>query len=221
MATDLDIAVSEHLTLASAKAVLTNGGTWLTSLMYMTTFGFELAVDANLANVIYVAHKSSTFGQTSAGYLAATFGLLNFVTRPVGGFMGDMIYRKYGLAGKKYLTISLGFLQGSMALSLGLVRIFHPVFPRIETDRILSSGKTPSTLKAKYPRSVVRWLLLCKPTPESPQIDTDDLHSQSHGYLLRGCQRCQFLASTSLQRFQQRVHDWIGRSVRSKSSFLL
>lgn len=33
------------------------------------TFGYELAIDANLANVIYGLFTSPTFGQTKAGYV--------------------------------------------------------------------------------------------------------------------------------------------------------
>lgn len=33
------------------------------------TFGYELAIDANLANVLYGLFKSPTFGQTKAGYV--------------------------------------------------------------------------------------------------------------------------------------------------------
>ena len=52
---------------------------------------------------------------------ASTFGFLNFVTRPFGGFCADRIYVRYGVKGKKYFTVALGFLQGAMALALGLV----------------------------------------------------------------------------------------------------
>lgn len=52
---------------------------------------------------------------------ASVFGFLNFVTRPLGGFLGDYIYRYYGIKGKKYLTVALGFLQGAMSLAMGLV----------------------------------------------------------------------------------------------------
>jgi len=88
--------------------------------MYMSTFGFELAVDANLANVLYAAHKSGTFGQTKAGYYASIFGFLNLVTRPFGGYMGDLVYRRGGVRAKKYLTITLGLLQGAVSLAMGL-----------------------------------------------------------------------------------------------------
>ncbi len=58
----------------------------------MTTFGFELAVDANLATVLIGAN--SGLNMISAGYYASVFGLLNVYTRPLGGFFADMLYAR-------------------------------------------------------------------------------------------------------------------------------
>jgi len=63
-------------------------------------------------------------GQLKAGYYTSTFGFLNVVTRPFGGWLGDKIYmsqRFGGVRAKKYLTIVLGVLQGAMSLAYGLV----------------------------------------------------------------------------------------------------
>ncbi|GAA5907065.1 hypothetical protein JCM5296_006581 [Sporobolomyces johnsonii] len=121
----LDVAVSERLTWKSFLTMISKPYTWLPALLYMTTFGFELAVDANLANVLYSDHKSASFGQLRAGYYASTFGFLNVVTRPFGGYIGDKIYPRFGVTGKKYLTITLGFLQGMMTLAYGLYVRHH------------------------------------------------------------------------------------------------
>ncbi|KAK4702453.1 MFS transporter, NNP family, nitrate/nitrite transporter, partial [Phenoliferia sp. Uapishka_3] len=121
LAIDLDIAVAEHLTWKSFGKLMSTAYTWLPALMYMTTFGFELAVDANLANVLFASHsKTKGFGQVNAGYYASTFGFLNFVTRPMGGFLADRIYIRYGVKGKKYFSVILGFIMGAMALGMGL-----------------------------------------------------------------------------------------------------
>ncbi|KAK4703292.1 MFS transporter, NNP family, nitrate/nitrite transporter, partial [Phenoliferia sp. Uapishka_3] len=121
LAIDLDIAVAEHLTWNSFGRVMKSPYTWLPSLMYMTTFGFELAVDANLANVLYASHSTTAgFGQVHAGYYASVFGFLNFVTRPLGGFLADRIYVRYGVKGKKHFTVILGILQGAFSLGMGL-----------------------------------------------------------------------------------------------------
>jgi NNP family nitrate/nitrite transporter-like MFS transporter len=67
---ELDTAVNKPLTLDIAHQVIVNPLTWLPALAYATTFGYELAIDANLANVLYTLLKSSTFGQTKAGYVS-------------------------------------------------------------------------------------------------------------------------------------------------------
>jgi NNP family nitrate/nitrite transporter-like MFS transporter len=51
---------------------------------------------------------------------AGIFGLINIVTRPTGGYLGDQIYKRYGVPGKKYLTIALGFSQGVVSVGLGV-----------------------------------------------------------------------------------------------------
>ncbi|GAA5870769.1 hypothetical protein JCM3774_001673 [Rhodotorula dairenensis] len=113
----LDVAVNEPLTFKKLVNILTCGSTWLPALTYMTTFGFELCVDSYLPNVLVANNKLT---QLHAGYLVSVFGFMNIVTRPAGGFLGDALYRRYGVKGKKYITIALGFLQGAMALAFGL-----------------------------------------------------------------------------------------------------
>jgi len=120
MTSELDFAVSEPTTLGLALKVASTPITWLPALAYFSTFGYELAIDANLANVFLSLYQSSTFGQTKAGYLACIFGFLNVFTRPLGGYFGDVVYRRWGVSGKKYLMISLGIIQGLISLGLGL-----------------------------------------------------------------------------------------------------
>ncbi|KAI6106918.1 major facilitator superfamily domain-containing protein, partial [Pisolithus croceorrhizus] len=117
---ELDFAVNEPVTWALAVKVITRPLTWLPALAYLTTFGYELAIDANLANVLFTLYNSPTFGQTKAGYIASIFGFLNVFTRPLGGYFGDMLYKKFGVPGKKYLLIILGITQGLLSIGLGL-----------------------------------------------------------------------------------------------------
>lgn len=113
----LDVAVNEPLTWKSFLTIISKPYTWLPALMYMTTFGMELAVDANIASVL-VANNGLT--QLNAGYYGAVFGFLNIVTRPAGGWFADLAYRRYGIGAKKHLTLAMGFLMGGMSLALGL-----------------------------------------------------------------------------------------------------
>lgn len=69
---DLDVAVNEALTLRSAARILASPLTWLPALAYMSTFGFELAVDSNLHHDLLQTHPG--LGQLNAGYLASVFG---------------------------------------------------------------------------------------------------------------------------------------------------
>ncbi|BGP40529.1 hypothetical protein JCM10449v2_004491 [Rhodotorula kratochvilovae] len=113
----LDVAVNEPLTWKSFIDIVSKPYTWLPALMYMTTFGLELCVDANIASVL-VANNGLT--QLKAGYYGSIFGFLNVVTRPSGGFIADRLYARYGIGAKKYITVVLGFLMGGMALTFGL-----------------------------------------------------------------------------------------------------
>ncbi|KAH8091841.1 nitrate transporter [Cristinia sonorae] len=119
---ELDVAINEGLTWSSGKSIIFNPLTWLPALAYLTTFGFELAVDANLANVLFnLFHtRNASFGQTKAGYVASIYGLLNVFTRPLGGYSGDIIYRRFGISGKKYLMLVCGVMQGLLSIGLGI-----------------------------------------------------------------------------------------------------
>jgi len=116
---EVDVAVNERLTFKSAKALLLNPLTWLPGLSYITSFGFEIGIDANLSHVIFDIYRP-TFGQTKAGYIAATYGLLNIWTRPSGGVLSDMIYKRYGVPGKKYWMLFLGIAAGLISIGMGV-----------------------------------------------------------------------------------------------------
>ena len=46
-------------------------------------------------------------------------GLLNLVTRPLGGYIGDVAYRHYGTKGKKFWTLLCGLVMGASLLAGG------------------------------------------------------------------------------------------------------
>jgi MFS transporter, NNP family, nitrate/nitrite transporter len=66
----VDTTVKEPPTLMTYFRILASLPTWLPPLAYMTTFGLELAIDGNLANVLFALFnkKRPGFGQTQAGY---------------------------------------------------------------------------------------------------------------------------------------------------------
>lgn len=81
---EVDVAVNRPMTMAGFRDLATNPLTWLPSLAYLTTFGFELAMDANLASLLFDIYHDMDFGQTKAGYIAAIYGLLNVFSRAFG-----------------------------------------------------------------------------------------------------------------------------------------
>ncbi|KAJ7269995.1 putative high affinity nitrate transporter [Mycena haematopus] len=118
----VDFAVNESLTFESGMKILASPLTWLPALAYLTTFGFELALDGQMENVLFTVFKQriTGFDQNRAGYYTSIFGFLNLVTRPFGGYLGDVVYRKYGTKGKKYLTLLCGLVMGVACLAGGV-----------------------------------------------------------------------------------------------------
>ncbi|KAF9219483.1 nitrate transporter [Gyrodon lividus] len=117
---ELSVAASKPFTWRVVYEVVFDPLTWLPAMAYLTTFGYELAIDANLANVLFNLMESPSFGQTKAGYIAGIYGFLNVFSRPLGGYFGDLVYKKFGVPGKKYLMIALGVVQGLFSLGLGV-----------------------------------------------------------------------------------------------------
>ncbi|KAJ6569363.1 nitrate transporter [Mycena capillaripes] len=118
----VDFAVNESLTFKTAMEIFWSPLTWLPALAYLTTFGLELVLDAQMENVLFnlFNKRIGGFDQNRAGYYTSIFGFLNVVTRPFGGYLGDAVYRKYGTKGKKYLTLFCGLVMGIGFLAGGL-----------------------------------------------------------------------------------------------------
>jgi NNP family nitrate/nitrite transporter-like MFS transporter len=118
----VDVAVNESLTFQTAFKICISPLTWLPAFAYLTTFGLELAIDAQMATILFslFSKRIHEFDQTTAGYYTSVFGFLNLVTRPFGGFAGDWVYRWSGTAGKKYWTLFCGLAMGASFLAAGL-----------------------------------------------------------------------------------------------------
>lgn len=88
---------------------------------YACSFGGELAVNAILSS--YYKKNFPHLGQTNASNYAAIFGFLNFVTRPLGGVVGDLLYNYLGhnLWYKKAWITTCGLLTGALLIVIGKV----------------------------------------------------------------------------------------------------
>ncbi|KAJ9631741.1 hypothetical protein H2203_000141 [Taxawa tesnikishii (nom. ined.)] len=88
---------------------------------YFCSFGGELAVNSILGS--YYLKNFPYLGQTGSGRWAAMFGLLNVVTRPAGGLVGDLLYKYAGhsLWAKKAWIHSVGVVTGAFLIAIGVL----------------------------------------------------------------------------------------------------
>lgn len=91
--------------------------TWALMLSYLCPFGAELAINAVLS--AYYLHNFPSLGQTGASNWAALFGVLNIVTRPMGGVVADLLYGGRRLWWKKHWITACGLLGGVTLVTLG------------------------------------------------------------------------------------------------------
>jgi NNP family nitrate/nitrite transporter-like MFS transporter len=106
-------------TLSEAARVAISPQTIFHILTYMNSFGGELAINSILAS--YYFKNFPTLTQTTAANWAAMFGFLNFVTRPLGGIVSDLLYKYFGrsLWLKKAWIIVCGVITGIMLIIIG------------------------------------------------------------------------------------------------------
>jgi NNP family nitrate/nitrite transporter-like MFS transporter len=85
-------------------------------IAYMNSFGAELAINAILAS--YYFETFPHFSQTDAANRAAIFGFLDFVTRPLGGVVSDLLYKYSGhnLWLKKGWIVACGLVAGTLLI---------------------------------------------------------------------------------------------------------
>lgn len=81
---------------------------------YFITFGGELSINSNLSSFYIKASGTPVWSQTLAANWAAMYGLLNVVTRPLGGYIADFLYPRVGIEGKKFWMI---FCRAPLLLS--------------------------------------------------------------------------------------------------------
>lgn len=108
----LQAAQGEVIVKPSGKeilAVFMSLQTWTMMLCYACSFGGELAINSVLSS--YYLKNFPSLGQTKAANWAAMFGFLNFVTRPLGGVVADLLYN---LSGRGATTTSLWLKKGWM-----------------------------------------------------------------------------------------------------------
>ncbi|KAG9198834.1 hypothetical protein G6514_009301 [Epicoccum nigrum] len=106
-------------TFKEALKIIASPQTIMLCAGYFCSFGGELAINSVLGS--YYLKNFPYLGQTQSGRWAAMFGLLNVITRPLGGFIGDLIY-KYtngNLWAKKCWIHFVGVMSGIFLIIIG------------------------------------------------------------------------------------------------------
>ncbi|KFY28810.1 hypothetical protein V493_02751 [Pseudogymnoascus sp. VKM F-4281 (FW-2241)] len=119
---NLDLSQSEYIVAPTFKEILhvvTSPANLSLVGLYSCSFGAELAINSILGS--YYAKNFPNLNQTECGQWAAMFGLLNIVSRPLGGIASDAIYRQsQSTWAKKIWLTFLGVSAGAFLLAIGL-----------------------------------------------------------------------------------------------------
>ncbi|KAF2196494.1 nitrate transporter [Delitschia confertaspora ATCC 74209] len=112
--------VIQKPTIKEVLSVMASPQTLVTAAGYFCSFGAELAINSILGN--YYAKNFPKLGLQQQGNWAAMFGLLNGVTRPLGGYVSDMVYRRTkSVWAKKAALHAYGVITGVFLIIIGVL----------------------------------------------------------------------------------------------------
>ncbi|TDH27326.1 MFS transporter [Segetibacter sp. 3557_3] len=108
-----EIGKTAKATVKTDYSVLKDWRIWALTMAYAMCFGMEITFD-NVASLHFV--DTFKLSQSSAGFWAGVFGLMNLFARALGGILSDKAGKRYGMRGKGILLAIVLLLEG-----LGLI----------------------------------------------------------------------------------------------------
>ncbi|RMZ80886.1 hypothetical protein DV737_g2731, partial [Chaetothyriales sp. CBS 132003] len=107
--------------------VMTTPQVLVLAFCYMFSFGGELSINSTLGT--YYQKQFTELSQTTSGQWAAMFGLLNIITRPLGGAVADILYNLVPASAnnnskiwaKKLLVHFLGIVASAFLIAIGIL----------------------------------------------------------------------------------------------------
>lgn len=90
-----------------------NYNTWLMFIQYGCCFGVELTMD-NAATLYY--YNEFGLSTEKAALVGSIFGFMNIFSRGLGGYLSDVVKRKFGMKGRLWMQFSFLIIEGCLII---------------------------------------------------------------------------------------------------------